>query len=157
VSTPGHADRALPARRTTIVETERLTGVVVDVDATEDPQALAALQAPLHEPPDGMRVVFGYDLSVVGLGAWVGDQRVRLLVWPALVDADGSIDAEDPDDPDAEVLVVDIDPLEHGEALDALARLGRLLIAGPEIGPVPVVLDVDRALVADVLSRLERA
>lgn len=150
----GHAERALPVRRSSVVDDGRLAGVIIDVDATEDPQALAALQAPLHEPTDGRRVIFGYDLVVTGLGAWVGDRRARLLVWPALVDDRGRIEADDHELPDADVLVVDIDPLEHGEALDALARLGRLLIAGPEIGPVPVVIEMDRSLVADVLAEL---
>jgi hypothetical protein len=150
----GHADRALPVGRSKVVEDGRLAGVVLDIDATEDPQALAVVQAPLHDAPEDRRLVFGYDLSVVGLGAWVGDRRARLLVWPALVDDAGEIEADDPDDPDADVLVVDIDPLEHGEALEALARIGRLFIAGPEAGPTPLVLDVDRALVAEVLEQL---
>lgn len=146
-----HAERALPVRRASIVETDRLAGVVVDIDATEDPQALAVVQAPLHELPEGSRLGFGYDVTVAGLGAWVGDRRVRISIWPAVVDAEGDVHVDDPSDPTADVLVVDIDPLEHGEELDALARLGRLLIAGPEAGPVPLVVDLDRELVADAV------
>ena len=36
---------ALPVRRSRLVETDRLTAVVVDVDATGEPGALAVLQA----------------------------------------------------------------------------------------------------------------
>lgn len=146
-----HGERALAARRASVVETARLAGVVVDIDATADPQALAVVQAPLHELPDGARLGFGYDVAVAGLGAWVGDRRVRISIWPAIATADGEVQAEDPDDPDADVLVLDLDPIAHGDALDALVRLGRLLIAGPEGGPVPLVVDLDRDLVADAV------
>lgn len=148
-----HAERALPVRRATVVETDRLAGVVVDIDATEDPQSLAVVQAQLHELPEGSRLGYGYDVTVAGLGAWVGDRRVRIALWPAVVDSDGEVHAEDPDDPEADVLVLDVDPIEHREALDALARLGRLLVAGPEGGPVPLVVDLDPGLVADAIER----
>ena len=46
----GHGDRALPARRAYVVDTEELAAVVVEIDATEDPQGLAVLQAGLHAP-----------------------------------------------------------------------------------------------------------
>ena len=52
----------------------------------------------------------------------------------------------------SDVLVIDLDPLEHGAELEALVRLGRLFIAGPESGPVPLVVDVDRDLVREVLD-----
>ena len=148
----GHGERALPVRRAAIVETDRLAGLVVDIDATEDPQALAVVQAGLHELPEGSRLGFAYDVAVVGLGAWVGDRRVRISIWPVVVDAEGDVHADDPDDPDADVLVIDLDPILHGAELDALARLGRLLVAGPEGGPVPLVLDLDRDLVAEVVA-----
>lgn len=153
----GHADRALPARRTTIVENDRLSGVVIDIDATEDPTALAVVQASLHEVPEGSHLVYGYDLLAVGLGAWIGDRRARLVIWPALLDDAGEVSADDPDDPEADVLVIDIDPLEHGEALDALVRLGRVFIAGPESGPVPLVIDLDRELAARVVDAVRTA
>jgi hypothetical protein len=54
----------------------------------------------------------------------------------------------------ADVLVVDVDPIEHGDALADLERLGRVIIASPDAGPVPLVLDVDRALVAEVRAAL---
>jgi len=149
-----HGERALAVRRATVIETDRLAGVVVDVDATGDPQALAVVQAPLHELPEGHRLGFGYDVEVAGLGAWVGDRRLRISIWPAVVDAEGGVDAADPDDPDADVLVLDVDPNVHGDALDALVRLGRLLIAGPEGGPVPLVVDLDRELLADAVGRV---
>jgi hypothetical protein len=82
----------------------------------------------------------------------VGDRRVRVSIWPAFIDAAGDIDAADPDDPDADVLVIDLDPLEHGTELEELVRLGRLIVAGPESGPVPLVVDVDRDLVREVLT-----
>ncbi len=148
-----HAERALPVGRATVVETDRLAGVVVDIDATEDPQALAVVQAQLHELPDGSRLGYGYDVTVTGLGAWVGDRRVRISIWPAVVDAEGAVHAEDPTDPDADVLVLDLDPRVHGDELRALVRLGRLLVAGPEGGPVPLVVDLDRDLLADALER----
>jgi hypothetical protein len=148
----GHADRALPARRARVVDTEQLAAVVVEIDATEDPQALAVLQAGLHEVPDGSTLIHGYRLTTAGLGAWVGDRRVRVSIWPALVDEAGDIAADDPDDPDADVLVIDIDPLEHGAELEELVRLGRLIVAGPESGPVPLVVDLDRDLLREVVT-----
>ena len=149
---PGHG--ALPVRRSYEVESDALDGVVIEVDATEAPNALAVLQASLHEVPEGTRLVYGYDLTTSGLGAWIGDHRARLRVWPALLHEDGEISADDPDDPDADILVIDFDPVADGEALDALARSGRLFIAGPESGPVPLVLDIDVELVADVRAAL---
>ena len=148
----GHADRALPARRAYVVDTEQLAGVVIEIDATEDPQALAVLQAGLHEVPAGSTLIHGYNVTTAGLGAWVGDRRVRVSVWPAVIDAAGEISADDPADPDADVLVVDLDPLEFGAELEELVRLGRLIIAGPESGPVPLVVDLDRDLVREVLT-----
>jgi hypothetical protein len=149
----GHGDRALPARRAHVVDTEALAAVVIEIDATEDPQALAVLQAGLHEVPEGSTLIHGYRITTAGLGAWVGDRRVRVLIWPALVDAVGEISADDPDEPDADVLVIDIDPLEYGTELEALVRLGRLIVAGPESGPVPLVIDVDQDLVREVLDQ----
>jgi hypothetical protein len=148
----GHAERALPARRAYVVDTEQLAAVVVEIDATEDPQALAVLQAGLHEVPEGSTLIHGYNVTTAGLGAWVGDRRVRVSVWPALIDAAGEITADDPSDPDADVLVIDIDPLEFGAELEELVRLGRLIVAGPESGPVPLVVDLDRELVREVLT-----
>jgi hypothetical protein len=135
-----------------VVETDQLAGLVVEIDATEDLQALAVLQAGLHDLPEGSRLIHGYDIETVGLGAWVGDRRVRVIVWPALIDAGGEISADDPDEPDADVLVIDVDPLEHGAELEELVRLGRLIIAGPESGPVPLVLDIDRDLLREVID-----
>jgi hypothetical protein len=147
-----HGDRALPARRAYVVDTEQLAAVVVEIDATEDAQALAVLQAGLHEVPDGATLIHGYNVTTAGLGAWVGDRRVRVSIWPALIDAAGEIAAEDPSDPDADVLVIDIDPLEFGAELERLVDLGRLIVAGPESGPVPLVVDLDRDLVREVLT-----
>lgn len=135
-----------------MIETDSLTAVVVEIDATNEPRALAVQQASLHEVPDGHRLGFGYDLAPAGLGAWVGDRRVRLRVWPVLADESGAILADDPDDPDAELLVVDFDPIADAQALADLIRLGRLIIAGPEAGPLPLVLDVDQELMAEVLA-----
>ena len=148
----GHADRALPVRRARVVDTEQLAAVVVEIDATEDLQALAVLQAGLHEVPEGFTLIHGYRLATAGLGAWVGDRRVRVSIWPALIDAAGEIDADDPDEPDADVLVIDIDPLEFGAELEELVRLGRLIVAGPESGPVPLVVDLDRDLLQEVVT-----
>ncbi len=143
---------ALPVRRARIVRTERLTGVVVDVDATHEPAALAVLQAGLHERPAGVRLGFGYDVTVAGLGAWIGDRRVRVTVWPVLVDDDGVLDEADPTDPDADRLVLDFDLAADRAALDHLATVGRLVVAGPDAGPVPLVVDLDPGLVAEVLA-----
>ena len=136
-----------------MVDTEQLAAVVIEIDATEDPQALAVLQAGLHEVPEGSTLIHGYRITTAGLGAWVGDRRVRVLIWPALVDAAGEISADDPDEPDADVLVIDIDPLEYGAELEALVRLGRLIVAGPESGPVPLVVDLDQDLVREVVDQ----
>lgn len=139
-------------RRSYLIENDRLTGVVIEIDATTEPQALAVLQAGLHEYPEGVHLGFGYDLVRAGFGAWIGDQRVRLRVWPVLADEDGIVEAGDPTDPDADLLEVDFDPVADRQALDDLARLGRLFIAAPDAGPVPLVLDVDRDLVARVVE-----
>lgn len=148
----GPAERALPARRAYVRDDERVRAVVVEVDATEQPEALAVLQAGLHEVPEGTQLIHGYDIATAGLGAWVGDRRVRITIWPALVDAAGDITADDPDDPDADVLVIDVDPLEHGTELQALVAIGRLIVAGPDAGPVPLVIDLDRDLLAEVVA-----
>ena len=149
----GHGDRALPARRAYVIDTAELAAVVVEIDATEDPQGLAVLQAGLHEVPEGTTLIHGYNVTTAGLGAWIGDRRVRVMVWPALVDAAGEISVDDPEDPDADVLVIDIDPLEFGDELQALVRLGRLIVAGPESGPVPLVVDLDVDLVRQVVDQ----
>lgn len=135
-----------------MVDTEQLAAVVVEIDATEDLQALAVLQAGLHEVPEGSTLIHGYRLATAGLGAWVGDRRVRVSIWPALVDEAGEITADDPDEPDADVLIIDIDPLEFGAELEELVRLGRLIVAGPESGPVPLVIDLDQDLLQEVLT-----
>lgn len=153
-SVPGAG--ALPVRRSYLVDTTRLTGVVVEIDPTREPAALAVLQAGLHEPPEGTRLVFGYAVAVAGLGAWVGDRRVRVSIWPALVDGAGAIHDPDRADDNAgteeDLLVIDFDPVADRAALDDLARVGRLIVAGPDAGPVPLVVDLDRALLADVLA-----
>ena len=126
--------------------------MVVEIDATEDPQGLAVLQAGLHEVPEGSTLIHGYNVTTAGLGAWIGDRRVRVSIWPALIDAAGEITADDPTEPDADVLVIDIDPLEFGGELEELVRLGRLIVAGPESGPVPLVVDLDQDLVREVVA-----
>jgi hypothetical protein len=148
------SERAIPVGRARVLDHERGMAVVLHVDATEDPTALAVLQARLHEPPDGARVVYGYDLEVVGLGAWVGDRRLRLTVWPALLHADGEITDDGPEGADADLLVIDIDPLEHGAELTALAACGRVLIAGPEAGPTPLALDLDPQRCAELIAQV---
>ena len=148
----GHGDRALPARRAYVVDTEQLAAVVVEIDATEDPQALAVLQAGLHEVPEGSTLIHGYNVTTAGLGAWIGDRRVRVSIWPAMIDAAGEIEADDPEHTEADVLVIDIDPLEFGTELEELIRLGRLIVAGPESGPVPLVVDLDQILLREVLT-----
>ena len=147
-----HSDIALPARRMYLVDEGQVRGVVVDVDASTTPSALAVLHASLQDLPDGSTLVHGYRLSAVGLGAWVGDRRLRLAIWPALLHADGSIEADDPDDPEADLLVIDIDPREHAGALASLVEVGRLFVAGPDAGPTPLVLDVDTELLVEVLA-----
>ncbi|MFN8018298.1 MAG: hypothetical protein U0P45_09250 [Acidimicrobiales bacterium] len=147
-----HSDLALPARRMYVVDQEQVRGVVVEVDATTTPAALAVLQAGLQELPDGTNLVHGYRWSAAGLGAWVADRRLRVAIWPALLHADGSIEADDPDDPDADVLVIDIDPREHAGPLASLVEMGRLFVAGPDAGPTPLVLDVDTELLVEVLA-----
>lgn len=144
----------LPVRRARVVDTDRLHGVVAEVDATEDPVALAVLQASLHELPEGCRLVYGYDVEVSGLGAWVGDRRLLVRIWPALLHPDGEVTADDPRDAGADVLVLAFDPVAHGPELAALRELGRLFVAGPEAGPVPLVVDLDRDLLAEQLDRL---
>ncbi|QXC62455.1 hypothetical protein KSP35_06550 [Aquihabitans sp. G128] len=145
---------ALPVRRSYLVDTDRLTAVVVEVDPSREPAALAVLQAGLHEAPEGHRLVFGWDVTTAGLGAWVGDQRVRVKVWPALVDDAGTVTEDDPDDPEADVLWVDFDPIADRTALDDLVRVGRLVVAGPDAGPVPLVVDLDGEAVAEALARI---
>lgn len=153
MSSSGHSP--LRANRARVAEGSRFSGVIVDVDATENPQALAVMQASLHELPEGAQLGYGYDVGLSGLGAWVSDRKVRISIWPAIRLADGTIDVDDPSDEGSDVLVVDLDPATDREAIDALARLGRLVIAGPESGPVPLVVDLDVEVVAEAVSRLE--
>ena len=148
------ARRALEPGRVHTVATETLHGVVVEVDATGDEGALAVLQAGLHDLPEGQRLIHGYDVAPAGLGAWVGDRRVRIRIWPALIDAQGEISADDPDHPDSDVLVLDLDPVAHRDELAFLADSGRLFVAGPEAGPTPLVVDLDRELLREVLAEL---
>ncbi|MCU1459647.1 MAG: hypothetical protein JWL73_3739 [Actinomycetia bacterium] len=136
----------LPVARSYVVDTERLRAVVVEVDATGDPSGLQVLQASLHEPPEGTRLIFGYDVTAVGLGAWVGDRWLRLAVWPAVVDEAGEVSEQDPDDPDRDLLQIDFDPAADADALRSIGEIGRIVIAGPDAGPTPLVLDVDRDL-----------
>jgi hypothetical protein len=154
VTDPVPGAGALPARRCRLIDTDALTAVVVEIDATREPHALAVLQAGLHDPPAGHRLVFGYDVVAAGLGAWVGDRRVRISIWPALLDEQGTVTeavavgggwTED------DVVTIDIDPTRHGDALADLVRVGRLVVAGPDAGPLPLVVDLDRDLVADVV------
>ena len=148
------ARRPLEPGRVRTVATEALQGVVVEVDATGDEAALAVLQAGLHDLPEGQRLIHGYDVAAAGLGAWVGDRRLRIRIWPALIDEHGEITAADPADPDSDVLVLDLDPAAHGAELEFLADAGRLFVAGPEAGPTPLVVDLDRDLVREVLAEL---
>lgn len=143
----------IPVRRSRLVQSDRLTGVVVEVDATGDPAALSVLQAGLHEAPPGQRLVFGYDIDTTGLGAWVEDQQIRIRIWPALLDDDSGIVHDHSEGDDAELHLV-FDPERDRTALADLARVGRLIVAGPDSGPVPLVLDVDVDLVANVLASL---
>ncbi|MCB0962756.1 MAG: hypothetical protein KDA98_05530 [Acidimicrobiales bacterium] len=148
------ARRPLEPGRVRTIATESLHGVVVEVDATEDEGALAVLQAGLHDLPEGQRLIHGYDVAPAGLGAWVGDRRLRIRIWPAVIDEHGEITAEEPDHPDSDVLVIDLDPSAHRAELEFLADSGRLFVAGPEAGPTPLVVDLDRDLLREVLAEL---
>lgn len=150
---PASDGGALPVRRCHPVDAGRLVGLVIEIDATGNDTALAVLQASLHEAPEGRRLIFGYDLRVAGLGAWVGDQRIRLRVWPATIDADDHIEVDHPDD-GGDVLVIDIDPVAHRDGLEHLRSTGRLFIAGPDAGPVPLVLDIEPEALTEVLDQL---
>lgn len=157
---PSRMSAALAVRRSRLVETDALTGVVIEIDPTAEPAALAVLQARLHEPPAGRGLVFGYDIRASGLGAWVGDRGVRLTVWPALVDQYGAVttgaaDDAGADDGAADVLVIDFDPNQDRVALEDLVRVGRLIVAAPDAGPVPLVLDIDQDLLRAVLASLD--
>jgi hypothetical protein len=59
-----------------------------------------------------------------------------------------------PDDPDSEVLVLHFHPEVDRDALVQLVETGRLFVAGPDAGPVPLVLDLDRDLVAEVVAQV---
>lgn len=141
----------LPVRRGRIVERGAIRGVLVDIDPTVDDEALAVVHTALAEPPAGHRVVFGYDVVAAGLGAWVGDRTVQVQLWPAHLDVerdDGAVTDVD----GVGRLRIDFHPVEHRALLDDLIAQGRLLVAGPDIGPVPLVVDLDRDLVARVLA-----
>jgi hypothetical protein len=142
----------LVLQRARSVEVNGRAAVVVEVDATDDEHALAVLQASLHDQPPGCRLIYGYDVAAVGLGAWVGDRRIRLRVWQALLHDDGTITADDPDQAGTDVLAIDFDPTRDADALAHLQAAGRLIVAGPEAGPTPLVLDVDPDLVAEAIA-----
>lgn len=137
----------LAVRRGRVVERGAVAGVLVDVDPSADDEALAVVHAALEEPPEGRRVVWGYDVVVTGLGAWIGDRRVQVQLWPALVDADGTVT----DDVSPGRLRIDFDLIRHRELLGDLSERGRLLVAGTDIGPVPIVVDLDPDLVAEAV------
>lgn len=138
----------LPVRRGRVVDRGAIHGVLVDIDPTSDDEALTVVHAALDDPPDGQRVVFGYDVVPAGLGAWIGDRRVQVQLWPALLDGDGDVhDLEG-----IGRLRIDFDPVKDRELLADLAVRGRLLVAGPDIGPVPLVVDLDPALVEAVTA-----
>ena len=145
---------ALPLRRSYPLESNGVRGVVIEIDATADERGLAVQQAGLHPLAEGDRLGFGYDLSAYGLGAWVGDRKVQLRVWPVIAHHDGTIEEDDPDEPDADVLVIHFDPTVDADALSRLSDTGRLFIAGPDAGPVPLVLEVDPTWVAEVVAEL---
>lgn len=154
MSDPVPGSGALPVRRSYPIDRDRVRGVVVEIDATADERGLAVQQAGLHPLAEGDRLGFGYDLSVYGLGAWVADRRVQLRVWPVIAHPDGTLDEDGPDAPDAEVLVIHFDPTVDGDALRGLADTGRLFIAGPDAGPLPLVLDIDPDWVSEVVTEL---
>lgn len=154
MSGPLPGSGALPVRRSYTIDRDGVRGVVVEIDATADERGLAVQQAGLHPLAEGDRLGFGYDLSVYGLGAWVADRRVQLRVWPVIARADGTLDEDGPDHPDAEVLVIHFDPAADAHALQGLADTGRLFIAGPDAGPLPLVLDIDPGWMTEVLAEL---
>jgi hypothetical protein len=143
----------LPVRRGRVADRGPIQGVLVDIDPTIDDEALEVVHTALEEPPSGHRVVFGYDVVAVGLGAWVGDRRVQVQLWPALVDEDGEVIDID----GLGRLRIDFDPAADRALLDDLADRGRLIVAGPDIGPVPLVVDLDTTLVAEVVASVDRA
>lgn len=150
---PGSA--VLAVRRGRRVRTASLDAVVVDVDPTTDERALAVLQAPLVPRDDGGRIVYGYDVAPAGLGAWVGDRRLRIRLWPAVVDAAGEVVEDDHEAPGADVLALDVDPAGQRDLLDGLIDCGRLVVAAPDAGPVPLVVDLDPELVRAVLAEVD--
>lgn len=149
---PEHSG-VLAVRRGRRVNTEQLNAVVIDVDPTEDFRALAVLQAGLHEQPEGLRLVYGYDLGVVGLGAWIGDQIMRVRIWPALIDQSGEVVVDDHHHEDSDILSLDFKVGEQHDLLEELKACGRLVVAGPDIGPVPLVLDLDPTALANALDQ----
>lgn len=149
-----NGDRALLVRRTYEIDSDRLSGVVVEIDATDTPSALAVVQASLHELPPDQRLVYGYDVAPAGLGAWVGDRVIRLRVWPALIDETGEVVVDDHEHDDADLLVIDFRPDFDAPAIEGIGRTGRVFVAGPEGGPVPLVLDVDRGLWTSVAGEV---
>lgn len=154
MSQPLPGSGALPVQRSYAIDRDGVRGVVIEIDATADERGLAVQQAGLHPLAEGDRLGFGYDLAAYGLGAWVADRRARLRVWPVIAQADGTIVEDDPDQPDSDVLVIHFDPAADAEALKGLAETGRLFIAGPDAGPVPLVLDVDPGWVTEILAEL---
>jgi hypothetical protein len=155
VSQPLPGSGSLPVRRSYPIDRNGVRGVVIEIDATSDERGLAVQQAGLHPLADGDRLGYGYDLSAYGLAAWVGDRRIQLRVWPVVAHADGTVEEDDPDHEGSDVLVIHFDPSTDAEALSTLADTGRLFIAGPDAGPVPLVLDVDPGWVREVLDQVD--
>ena len=147
------AEGPLPVRRTHPVATGKVSGLVVEIDPTRHLTALAVLQAGLHEQPEGTRLIHGYRLELSGLGAWVGDRRIRLHVWPALIDEAGEITEDHPDEGGDE-LVIEFDPQADAEGLAYLSATGRVIIAAPDAGPVPLVVDIDPDDLLDLIAQL---
>jgi hypothetical protein len=85
---------------------------------------------------------------VAGLAAWVGDRRLRLTVWPALLDEDGEITRTTPTTP-MPTSSSSTSIRSSTARRSPRSPTARVLIAGPETGPTPLVLDLDRELAAD--------
>ena len=81
------------------------------------------------------------------------DDGGRFRIWPALLDDVGDVIHDHSEGDDAELHLM-FHPTRDRTALTDLARVGRLIVAGPDSGPLPLVLDVDVDLLASVVDSL---
>ena len=115
-------------------------------------------------------------LAAYALDAVDPDERAQIEAWleraptarrevDELIETASLLYSEDPTTPEQNAVICRLGLMlfaapanaltaAHREELAFLADSGRLFVAGPEAGPTPLVVDLDRDLVREVLAEL---